>query len=187
MTTLAAAVRELHSALDSTRNRIAEIDGEILEAEGAPLPLAAAKTRIEAWIADRASTWQPQIGHLATHDHRDTATPALLVTSDKREIEAMMCAIAPQQVAAAMERAVQEVTYAQAAGKPMPASARAALLKKLKAERRALELGEENLTRQAEAAGLAIPRRPDVSPEVALLTDAALAEELERATKGETS
>jgi hypothetical protein len=143
--------------LDTIRNRIAELKVEAKAIEAAPLPLEEAVADLDAWMDHLAGHRQMNVGmHLSPHGR--SVWPKL-------DVEELFVTLRPTIRAVRLD-AIQRELAGRLPG--LPQEERAARLAEIDRQLLALEISEEAMIEEAEAAGIRIARRVDADPRAVL-------------------
>lgn len=181
------AVASSFAVLDALREATAEKKAEIARIERAPVPVAEAMTAIEDWMAEAATAAVDGLSLRALLEPGRAAEGIRLPVAFSHVDGKATIPDASPAVAALLGLfiatngpALRKVLAAQLAdlseirGEAIPAAERAARIEAARAELLEAELLEEAATRQIEAAGLDVARRPDADPRALLCADACL-------------
>jgi hypothetical protein len=166
-----------HTRVETIRDQLRENDQQQKDAEGAPVPLAEAKesmaqafVRLSAGGEDRLRLLVGAAAYPQNrHDTPLLGTGYVVGESGKVSIQQAESAIAfilrehlIRLGSELLEKEYEGVAYT------LPARDRRRVLADLAAKRFALEVEEEAVIEEAEAAGVYVPRRPDATPEAVL-------------------
>ena len=159
MSELEDAVHNLEAAVTRKREEVAAVQAEMEELRQQPLPASEALGRLQEYIERRAAEYRHDAAIAALTSA--TARPRSLVTPDT--LEPLLCWLLGDTL---RDRLAAELEKTDTGGvSTHERSAQAAELAERKFQ---LEAEEEQLIRQAEAAGLTIERRADADPRVVL-------------------
>jgi hypothetical protein len=153
--------REAAADLERVRGEIATIAAELQALDRAPVPLAEATARLDAYLDDLAQQWDPPVaidfaGAAYRPPSPDTYWPYRPIV--------LLAALAPLRAALHARLTAAYATLPAAVATADRAGLRAQLLDR----RRQAELVEEGIVLEAELAGITIQRREDASPDVVL-------------------
>jgi hypothetical protein len=142
------------------RGDIAKIAAELQALDAAPVPAAEAAARLDDFLNEAARQFDPATSYFTAASYTapslDDLLPYKLLT---------LLAALPEVRAAFHARVAAAYPKLPAA---VPTKDRAALRAQVVDRRRQLELAEEQIILEAEAAGYTIPRRPDADRDVVL-------------------
>jgi hypothetical protein len=165
----------IESELADLRERIAETNERLATLEDAPVPKSEYQQRVSQWIDRQAANFRPEYAVSPLRDVRprfDEVELGLLPVRGSNTGESIASADAGPLVCWLMGDAIKAKLAETIANADLPegppSAERPALRRKLEAELRELELREEALIVDAEAAGFSIPRRPDADAAVIL-------------------
>ena len=156
--TVQAAASELRQALADQRSRIAELKAEIEEVERAPFDAAEAGRRVDEKVGVLA-TVAPDRLSLASLVSDGEAH--LSYDAHMHDILALLAVVNPTGLAAGLRRLCAE--HVQIHGPGLSPATKASRIQAAKTVLSQLELEEEALIREADAAGLQFARRPDAN------------------------
>jgi hypothetical protein len=165
----------IESELSELRAQITEAQDRLESIEIAPAPRAEYLERIGRWVDHQAAQFKPEYAVSPLRDVRprfDEVELGLLPVRGSNTGESiasadagpLLCWLLGNEI----KRRLGEVIESADLETGPPVAERPALRRKLEAELRELELREEALVVDAEAAGFVIPRRPDADPEIIL-------------------
>jgi hypothetical protein len=156
---LKSLIGTTRTELDTIRDRIAELKVEAQAIESAPLSLDEAVADLELWLDHMADHRQMNVGmHLSPYGR---------AIWPKLDVEELFVTLRPMIRAVRLE-AIQREISGRLPG--LPQEERAARLKEIDQQLLALEMSEEAMIEEAEAAGIRIARRVDADPRAVLGT-----------------
>jgi hypothetical protein len=148
----------LNTAISNMRSEIAALHQQLAIVRRAPLPVSDQKQAALDYVARLARTARPNISvvkdtlRVTWHDD---------IIAGKDDALALLAWVAPDQVLATLERAIeQQPTPINS----MPANERIARVSELEDQLQELEAREEALISRASNEGIEVLRRPDASP-----------------------
>lgn len=163
------------------RARIAELHAERADLMDLPVTRDEFHARAEAWVDRQADAYGDDLAYMLSSFRR--ARPEPLVPNDTTraltargrahaqfdghsevDLSPMLCFLLRDEIKRRFAAAIETTPYREG----LPVADRPAALARVAAELDAAELAEEALICRADAAGMAIPRREDVRPEIVL-------------------
>jgi hypothetical protein len=154
---LKGLIGSTRTELDTIRNRIAELKVEARAIADAPVPLEEAVADLDACLDYMAGHRQFNVG-MHTHPSDRIAWPKL-------DVEELFVTLRPLIREARLD-AIQRELSTRLPG--LPKNERAARLQEIDRQLLTLEMTEEAMIEEAEAAGITIARRVDADPRAVL-------------------
>lgn len=155
---------EFESRIAKVRQEVATIAAEIGAAESAAVPKAEALAKLDAWLEQGADEdANSHITRVPAYYFADPSRPLReMPTIDERTFTTLALDVLKPQIRASMAKRI-EAHYAEL-DVGHDATKRPKTIAALREKLFAAECAEERLIVEADAAGIAIPRRPDINP-----------------------